>query len=173
MNSNNFLDIVNHKYERMVAMVKNKVKDIMTKKVISINKNETFLEAAILMKTHDIGFLPIMEDERVIGVITDRDMVIRGIANKEDYSSVISKHMTQEIISVKSNTSIDEASNLMAYKQIKRLLIMDGNKLIGVVSLADITNHNNKKALNALIGINKKHKENYSQDNPEVDDFYL
>ncbi|MGI6324616.1 MAG: CBS domain-containing protein [Bacilli bacterium] len=154
-------------------MFKTKVKDIMTKQVITADKNTNFFDVAQLMKKHDTGFIPIMEEKRVIGVITDRDMVIRGIANKEDSNTPIGKYITQEIIAVKPDTSIDIASHIMADKQVKRLLVIDDNELVGVLSLSDITNHNQKEALQALTGINRKHKKNYFEDNPEVDDFKL
>lgn len=154
-------------------MLKNKAKDIMTINIITIDEDDTFLKASTLMKKYDIGFLPIMNEAIVVGVITDRDMIIRGIANKEDYNAKISKYMTQEIIFVDSNTSIEKASELMAEKQIKRLLIIDNNILVGIISLADITNHKNEKALVVLTEINKKYKKNHFSNNPKIDDFYL
>lgn len=154
-------------------MPKMKVKDIMTKDVITAKKDTTFLEIAILMKRNDIGFIPIVEDNTVIGVITDRDIVIRGISNKENHNTMVGKYITQKVISVESSILIDEASDLMAKKQIKRLVVIDNDKLVGVLSLADITNCNNKKALEALTGINKRNKKVYFEDNPKVDDFKL
>ncbi len=154
-------------------MFHNKVKDIMTKKVISVSKDSSFFEVASLMAQNDIGFVPIVEGERIIGVITDRDMVIRGITNREDSNASIGKYMTQEVVFVKPNTPIEAASRLMADRQIKRLLVIDDGTLVGVLSLSDITNHNHKKAMKALAGIQKKHKKNYFSDNPEVDEFKL
>jgi CBS domain-containing protein len=154
-------------------MANNKVQDIMTKDVITVSRENTFHEVASLMKKYDIGFIPIISNNKIIGVITDRDIVIRGLSNKENANSKISKYMTENVIAIDPNATIDEASNLMACKQIKRLVVIDNDKLVGILSLSDIANHNNKKALEALTGINKKHKKNYLKDNPEIDDFPL
>lgn len=154
-------------------MFKNKVIDIMSKDVITAHKENTFHEVASLMKKYDIGFIPIVEKNQVIGVITDRDMVIRGLSNKENANAKIKKYMTEQVIAIEPSAKIEEASNIMACKQVKRLVVMDKDKLVGILSLSDITNHNDKKAINALIGINRKHNKNYLKDNPEIDDFLL
>ncbi|MDD4036018.1 MAG: CBS domain-containing protein [Bacilli bacterium] len=154
-------------------MFRVKVKDIMTKKVITASKDDTFYKVAILMKENDIGFVPIMEDNNLIGVITDRDIVIRGIANKENHDSKIDKYITPKVVTIDKNASINEASKIMAEKQLKRLLVTDNDKLVGVLTLFDITINNENRALEALKGINKNHQNNLSDDNTDIDDFKL
>lgn len=173
MLSNIFLDMVNTISKRRNIMFNQQVKDIMTKKVITANRHTTFNEVAKLMAKHDTGFIPIVDHDEIIGVITDRDIVIRGLSNRENYNCPVDKYMTHEVITIKPDASIDQASELMAQKQIKRLLVTDQGGLTGVISLADITNYNNKKALQALTGINKKNTKSYQDDNPSVDDFKL
>jgi CBS domain-containing protein len=172
MNKNIFLDIADYNYGDDY-MFRVKVKDIMSKKVITASKNDTFYKVATLMKENDIGFIPIVENNNPIGVITDRDIVIRGIANKENHDSKIGKYITTKVVTIDKNASINEASKLMAKKQLKRLLVTDNDQLVGVLTLFDITINNDNRALEALKGINKNHKNNFSDDNPDVDDFRL
>lgn len=172
MKKNIFLDIADYNYGDDY-MFRVKVKDIMTKKVITASKDDTFYKVAILMKENDIGFVPIMEDNNLIGVITDRDIVIRGIANKENHDSKIDKYITPKVVTIDKNASINEASKIMAEKQLKRLLVTDNDKLVGVLTLFDITINNENRALEALKGINKNHQINLSDDNTDIDDFKL
>lgn len=148
------------------------VKSLMSKKVETANPTNTFMEIAEKMSEHDIGCLPIVEDKEVVGIITDRDLVVRGIKNNVSTDTEIGEYMTCDVISIGSKENIEMALNLMGKFQIKRLLVIDKNKLMGVLSLSDIV-------LNETINPSKVLKEIYSDEHEpnnldsEVDEFDL
>ena len=147
-----------------------KVKDIMSKNIITCNSNSNIYDIAKLMKEKNIGFIPIV-DNKLIGVITDRDIVINVIYNKSD---IIKPYINQNIISIDEQEDIDVALNLMSKNKIKRLVVMKNNNLIGILSISDILN--SKTSDNELIKTFKtiyELKDNQQNTNPEVDEFYL
>ncbi|MGZ9587015.1 CBS domain-containing protein [Paenibacillus marinisediminis] len=114
------------------------VKDVMTTSCKTLTLQDNVYEAAVLMKEQDIGFVPIVDQNRVIGVITDRDIVIRGVAEKKPNSASLSDVMTQHLISVSPEMSSEEAAGVMAEHQVRRLPVIDNGHLVGVVSLGDL-----------------------------------
>lgn len=138
-------------------MVNNmKVKNIMTKDIITCDIQDSFEEVSKLMLTYDIGFLPVKKEKKIIGVITDRDVVIYGLANK---NNTIEKCIHSTLITVNSNDSIKKCMEIMKKYKVRRLLVKDKNKLVGVISIADIINNYKKskeilKLLNSIFEIN-------------------
>ncbi|MFD3258611.1 CBS domain-containing protein [Paenibacillus lentus] len=121
-----------------------KVKDIMTDEVVTVSPQDNIYEVAVKMKDHDTGFIPVVEDgSRLIGVITDRDLVIRGIAEKNPGSTAVETVMTRGIRAASPDTPVDDAAELMAEQQIRRLPVTEGERLIGVVSIGDLAVRNN------------------------------
>ena len=115
------------------------VKDIMETDVVTVTLKDNIYEIALKMKQHDIGFIPVVQGKQLIGVVTDRDLVIRGYAEKHSGSTEVKEVMSdQKIISVPSSTPIDEAAKLMAKHQIRRLPVVDDNELVGVVAIGDL-----------------------------------
>lgn len=117
-----------------------KVKDIMTKEVVFADKEDSVLKVAKLMKHHNIGAIPIVEnDENVLGMVTDRDIVL-NIAdyNFDPANTYALKLMTDKVYSVKPDADIESALALMKKQQIRRLPVMENNKLIGMLSIGDI-----------------------------------
>lgn len=114
------------------------VREMMTTKDVTIEQTATIADAAKLMKQHDVGFLPVTDRGRLCGVVTDRDLVLRGYAAELDANQPISKVFTKEVISCSQDTSADEAAKVMANHRIRRLLITDNERLIGIVTLADL-----------------------------------
>ncbi len=114
------------------------IKDIMTKDMVVASPNNTIQEVSSMMNNYDIGFLPIESDNDFIGVITDRDIIIRAIALGKDSKEPIEKYMTDYIISIPSDTTLENAINTMANEQVKRLLVEEDKKIVGLVSLSDI-----------------------------------
>lgn len=97
-------------------------------------------EAARLMSEHGIGMLPVCDHDRLIGTITDRDLVIRGVAQGADPNQApVREAMTGEVVYCFEDQSIDEVCRVMGEKQIRRIPIVNSQKrLVGIVSLADI-----------------------------------
>ena len=116
------------------------VSDIMSGKPVMIAAEAPLSEAARLMKFHDIGSLPVCKDATLLGIVTDRDIVIRGLADKELIQGLhVSDVMTAEnLVTVKRDTSLEEAAKKMEEAQIRRLAVLDDKgKLTGMVALSD------------------------------------
>jgi CBS domain-containing protein len=115
------------------------VKDVMTKSVASLNPHDTVERAAQQMKEHDIGSLPVCDGEHVIGIVTDRDIALRCVAEGDNIkTATVREIMTSNPVVVSSSTDIQEAARIMSERQIRRLPIVDNNNLVGMVALGDI-----------------------------------
>lgn len=121
-----------------------KVSEIMTRDVVTVTPEDNVYEVAVKMKQHGTGFIPVVEKggDRLIGVITDRDLVVRGIAEKHPGSSAVETVMTKGIKTASPDTSVDAAAELMAEQQIRRLPVTEGDRLIGIVSIGDLAVRN-------------------------------
>ncbi|MBY3620410.1 CBS domain-containing protein [Acinetobacter sp. CUI P1] len=138
------------------------VKEVMTKEPAAVTLQDNVYEVAVKMRDYDTGFIPVIdneEDKTLLGVITDRDLVIRGYAAKHPGSTSVEKVMSSEIQTVSENTSVDEAAELMSNWQIRRLAVTSGQKLIGVVSIGDLAVRNifADEAGEALHDISQQH----------------
>lgn len=121
-----------------------KVSEIMTRDVVTVTPEDNVYEVAVKMKQYGTGFIPVVEKggDRLIGVITDRDLVVRGIAEKHPGSSAVETVMTKGIKTASPDTSVDAAAELMAEQQIRRLPVTEGDRLIGIVSIGDLAVRN-------------------------------
>ncbi|MBB6671142.1 CBS domain-containing protein [Cohnella nanjingensis] len=117
-----------------------RVADIMTKDCHTVTPQDNLYEAAVLMKQHDVGFIPVVEpsSRKLLGVITDRDLVIRGYAEKHSGSTAVTAVMTEDVETISPNLSVDEAAAKMAENQIRRLPVVEGGELLGIVSIGDL-----------------------------------
>jgi CBS domain-containing protein len=112
----------------------------MTRQVQGIEPGATLQAAAQAMKSMDVGALPVCQNDQLIGVITDRDIAVRGVAQGADPTrACVSDAMTPELIYCYDDEDIQRAAQLMEQKQIRRLPVLDRNqRLIGIVALADL-----------------------------------
>lgn len=117
-----------------------KVADIMTGRVICANQKEPVTAAARLMKRHNLGAIPVCDDEgRLRGLVTDRDIVTRCIAMDYDPADTMLREiMTRGILTCKPTDDAARAAAAMGKEQIRRLPVTDGGRLVGMVSLADM-----------------------------------
>ena len=114
-------------------------REIMTGNVTTANREMTLLEIAVMMRDGDMGALPIVEDKKLVGIVTDRDIVVRGIAEKKDASTQVADVMTAEVYSVKANDFVFEAIRLMGDKQVRRVpVVNDEGELVGIIAMADV-----------------------------------
>lgn len=121
------------------------VSEIMHSGVVTAQINDSLKRVATLMKKQDIGSVPIYKNERPVGFVTDRDIVLTCVANGHSPDEPISLAMSHDIFSVYENQDIAEALKLMEQKQISRLLVLDrGDSPVGMVSLKDIANSPNE-----------------------------
>lgn len=116
------------------------VKEIMTKDFEMINSTDSLVAAAKMMKSFNIGVLPVKEGNKIIGILTDRDIVIRALAEGKDANNVTVKDvMSSEIARCSSEDSVEEATNIMKEKKVRRLMVLEAdNTPVGIVSLGDI-----------------------------------
>ncbi|MEH7122990.1 CBS domain-containing protein [Bacillus sp. JJ1532] len=138
-----------------------KIRDIMTDKVDSCSLLDNVFEVAVKMKELNVGAIPIVDNEKLVGMITDRDIVLRCVAEKNPPSSKVEKIMSKDLITVTKDMDAHEAASLMAKHQIRRLPVVEGNKLVGIVSLGDFAVHHltDQKAGEALTEISEASNE--------------
>ncbi len=114
------------------------VRDIMSRNTIYVSPNETVFYVMCLMRECDLGFIVIAENKNVLGVITDRDIVLSLSINIK-YTDKICKIMKRNIVSINEYQHINDASDLLGNMQIKRLIVLnDSSELCGVLSICDI-----------------------------------
>lgn len=114
------------------------VKEIMTTDCITAAMQDNLYELAVMMKNNDIGFVPVVEGKKLMGVVTDRDLVIRGLAEKHAGSTEVAKVISSEVQTIEPTASVDEASELMARYQIRRLPVVENGDLLGIVAIGDM-----------------------------------
>ena len=112
--------------------------DIMARNIVSVDASQTVQEAAALMQQYNIGSIPVVQNGQLTGIITDRDITIRCTSQGLDINSPISQCMSSNIISGDSSMSVQEAAQLMAQNQIRRLPVVENKQLIGIVALGDL-----------------------------------
>jgi len=123
-----------------------KVKDVMTKTVITVEANKTVIEAAALMAENDVGNLIVMDDNNTpIGIVTERDFVRRVLAKEKPSKTKISEVMSTPLRVIDPDASLKEAARRMVRKRIRRLPVIKDNKLVGIITTTDFARHLSKK----------------------------
>ncbi|AFM42072.1 putative signal-transduction protein containing cAMP-binding and CBS domains [Desulfosporosinus acidiphilus SJ4] len=116
-----------------------KVSDVMTSTVDWAGSKTSVADAARLMKKDDVGSIPICDNGKVVGMITDRDIVLNVVAAGKDYNTtLVQEIMSKNIVSVSSNQDVHEAADLMSQYQIRRLPVVDQGKLVGILAIGDL-----------------------------------
>lgn len=116
-----------------------KIKDIMSNHVAYLNPDANLVEAAQLMQKHDVGVLPVCQGENVVGIVTDRDIVVRNIAHgKDPQSTPVKQVMTSDVRMISPEMELEQAAEIMADHQIRRLPVVEHNRIVGMVSLGDL-----------------------------------
>jgi len=117
-----------------------KLKDIMTRKVEVVSPDSTLQDAAAKMKGIDVGPMPVCDGDRLVGMLTDRDITVRAVAaGRDPRTTKVRDVMTPEVVWCFEDQDIREAAKVMQEKQIRRLVVLNRDKrLTGIVSLADL-----------------------------------
>ena len=116
-----------------------KVRDVMVREVITVDENSTVKEAVDTMNEFQIGSLIVLERGKAMGIVTERDFLRRVIAGAKDVMNTkIKEIMTTPLVVVEPSTDLEEAMKLMFQNKIKKLAVVDANKLVGIVTLTDI-----------------------------------
>jgi CBS domain-containing protein len=130
----------------------NSVRDAMTEDPSSIGKSVSVVEAARLMREQDIGSLPITDAEKLVGMITDRDITTRVVAEAADPKMTsVEDVYSRDLISVEPDKDLEEALRLMARHQVRRLPVVENGRLVGIVAQADIALRENEKKTGELV----------------------
>ena len=115
------------------------IKEVMTRDVRACEPNATVADAAKVMAQGDVGPVPIVEDGRLVGIVTDRDIVVRVVAEGRDPNATTVKEIAStELVTVAPDDDLDEALHLLAERQVRRLPVVEGDRLVGIVAQADI-----------------------------------
>ncbi|TCN27392.1 CBS domain-containing protein [Mesobacillus foraminis] len=115
-----------------------KIKEVMTTDVETCHPDTPLYEVASKMKELDVGVIPICQNDELVGLATDRDLIIKGMADQLPIDAPVSQVMTGDPVRGSIHMSAEEAADLMADVQIRRLPIVDDGKLFGIVSLGDL-----------------------------------
>ena len=122
------------------------VRDAMTEDPRSIGASASVVEAARLMREEHIGSLPITDDEKLVGMITDRDITTRVVAEAADPKTTsVGDVYSRDLISVEPDKDLEEALQLMARHQVRRLPVVENGRLVGIVAQADIALRENER----------------------------
>ena len=115
------------------------VAEVMTPEVVTIEPSASIADAAKRMIQEEKGPLPVVEGDRPVGMVTDRDIIARVVAEERDPGSLtVGDIATRELVTIGSDQDIDEAARLMDEHQLDRILVVEGERLVGIISEADI-----------------------------------
>ena len=121
-----------------------KISDVMTPNPKTVKSSDSIQTAAQIMREEDAGAVPVVEDGRVIGMVTDRDIVVRAVADG-DFAAKISDVVSDDVITASPDMTTAEAAELMGEHQIRRLPVVDADdRLVGIVSLGDLAVKENR-----------------------------
>lgn len=119
-----------------------KVRDIMTQNIAQVNPQTSITEVAQLMQKHNVGSLPVCDNNGIIGIVTDRDIVVRNIAHGKDPSNTtVQDVMTSTVKWVTPEMNVHDASTIMSNEQVRRLPVVENNKVIGMLALGDVASN--------------------------------
>lgn len=116
-----------------------KIRDIMTKDIATLRSDDTIERAARLMKQYDCGSIPVCTDDKIIGIITDRDIAVRSVAPGQVDTQRVGDIMSKNLVVGNPDMDVTDAASIMSDRQIRRLPIVENNSLVGIVSLGDIS----------------------------------
>jgi CBS domain-containing protein len=128
------------------------VRETMTAEPTSVDRSQSLVEAARFMRDQDVGSLPVTEEGRLIGMITDRDIVTRGVAESRDLASAtVGDAYSPEPVTVEPDHDLDEALRLMARHQVRRLPVVERDRLVGIVAQADVALEEKEKKTGEVV----------------------
>lgn len=118
-----------------------RVRDVMTANPQTVTQGDNLLQAARIMRDQDTGVVPVVDGRKVIGLITDRDIVVRAVADGKDLNGVrVSEVMTKNVRSVKEDAAVDDVLSLMSGAEIRRVpVVNNSDELVGIVSIGDLS----------------------------------
>ena len=118
------------------------IRDVMTENPSSCAPSTSVVEAAKVMAREDVGSIPVVEGDRLVGVVTDRDLVVRVLAEERDpQATPVGEIVSTDVVAIAPDAGLDEALRLLARHQVRRLPVVEDDRLVGVVAQADVARH--------------------------------
>ena len=114
------------------------IRDVMTPNPRCVTPNDSIADAARIMRDEDTGAVPVVEDGKPVGILTDRDIVVRVVAEDGQLNRPVREIVTSGVLSASPDMSTREAAELMSEHQIRRLTVIENDRLVGIVSLGDL-----------------------------------
>ena len=136
-----------------------KVADVMTGRPRAVTPETPLTEVARMMEAEDVGSLPVVDNDRLVGIVTDRDIVVRAIAKGKDPTGMpASAISTRELVTVRPDDDLSDALELMVRHQVRRLAVMgEDERLVGMVSQADVAREAKEKDTGEVVqGISRE-----------------
>ena len=128
------------------------VRELMTTAPVPVQPDATLGEVAVLMKQEDCGSIPVVEEGRLVGIVTDRDIVIRGVAAGSDPKTQrVSTVMSADPVTIRPDDDLTDAEKVMADRQIRRLPVVENGKLVGIIVTAQIARASDKRKVGETI----------------------
>lgn len=136
-----------------------RISDVMSREVCVIAPDTTLQDAARQMAAHDVGSLPVGENDRLVGIVTDRDIVVRGVGEGRDRDCPVREVMTPDVQYCFEDQDVDEVASTMAGLEMRRLPVLDRDmRLVGIVSLANFAHGHDPQASQELLrGVARPH----------------
>ena len=116
-----------------------KVKEIMSKDVAKLRSDDSIERAAQLMRQYNCGSIPVCTQDKIIGIVTDRDIAVRSVASGNVSEQKVKDIMTDNVVFGSPDMDVSDAAKLMSDRQIRRLPIVENNSIVGIVALGDIS----------------------------------
>ena len=128
------------------------IRDVMSSNPCAIDADKPVAYAAKMMKQEDVGLAPVVEGDRLVGTLTDRDIVLRVVAEGKDPQTVTAREVAStDLVTIDPQQDLDEALRLMASKQVRRLPVVEEGRLVGVLAQADIAREAEEQQTGRLV----------------------
>ena len=128
------------------------IRDVMSSNPCAIDAAKPVAYAAKMMKQEDVGLAPVVQGDRLVGTLTDRDIVVRVVAEGKDPQTVTAREVAStDLITIDPQQDLDEALRLMASKQVRRLPVVEEGRLVGVLAQADIAREADEQQTSRLV----------------------
>jgi CBS domain-containing protein len=129
------------------------IREVMTESVVTAPPERTVREIAELMRERNVGSVVLLEQDRPVGFVTDRDLAVSVIADGRDHGDHAADHASSPVITARPDMQVEEAAELMVRHAVRRLVIVDGERLTGIVTLDDIASRTGDLELAAQLSL--------------------
>ena len=128
------------------------IRDVMTRDPETVTPDSPVADAARIMRDHDTGIVPVVEGDRLVGVVTDRDITVQIVAESRDAHTTVSQIASGHLVTLDPEQNLDDALQLMAQHQVRRLPVCEEDgRLVGIVAQADVARHAKAKQTGEVV----------------------